>query len=39
LGNAKEFVNVFKDDLETLDILFPVLPDHLYKLTQKKDEE
>lgn len=34
LGNAKELVKIFKDDLETYDF-FPVLPRHLYELTQK----
>lgn len=39
LGSAKEFVKVFKDDLETWDLSFPVLPDHLCKLTLKDDKK
>lgn len=33
LGYAKEIVKVFKDDLDTWDLAFPVLPEHLIKLT------
>lgn len=32
LQNAKDLVKVFKDDLETNDLSFPVLPPHLHKL-------
>jgi hypothetical protein len=38
LVNAKELVKIFKEDLETGDFSFPVLPEHLYKLTLKDDE-
>ncbi len=38
LGNAKEFVKIFKEDLETKDLSFPILPEHLLKLTIKEDE-
>lgn len=36
LGNAKLLVKTFKDDLGTYDLSFPVLPEHLYKLTNKE---
>ena len=39
LENAKKMVQIFKDDLETWDLAFPILPDHLYKLTQKDDKK
>lgn len=39
LGNAKELVKIFKDDLGTWDLSFPVLPEHLFKLTLKDDEK
>ncbi len=32
LENAKQLVQAFKDDLETYDLSFPPLPEHLYKL-------
>ena len=35
LGNAKELVQLYKDDLETSSLGFPVLPIHLYNLTLK----
>ena len=35
LENAKEMVQIFKDDLSTFSLGFPSLPDHLYKLTLK----
>jgi hypothetical protein len=37
LGNAKEFVKIFKEDLEKRDLSFPILPYHLLKLTVQKD--
>jgi hypothetical protein len=36
LNYAKELVKVFKDDLDTWDLGFPILPDHLYKLVEKE---
>lgn len=39
LGNAKELLKIFKDDLDTWDLSFPVLPEHLFKLTLKDDEK
>jgi hypothetical protein len=36
LEPAKELVKIFKDDLNTKDLRFPVLPDHLYKLIEKE---
>lgn len=37
LVNAKELVKIFKDNLETYDLSFPVLPEHLYKLVKQFD--
>lgn len=37
LENAKELVKIFKDNLETYDLSFPVLPEHLYKLVKQFD--
>lgn len=37
LKNAIEFMNVFKADIETKDLRFPDLPDHLYELVLKDD--
>lgn len=39
LDNAKEFVKIFKDDIETNDLSFPILPTHLMDLTLIDDEE
>lgn len=39
LDNAKELVKVFKHDLDTWNLSFPVLPEHLYKLTLKDNEK
>jgi len=39
LENAKELVKFFKDDLETWDLSFPVLPNHLYQLIEKDDNK
>jgi len=39
LDNAKEFVKIFKDDIETNDLSFPLLPPHLTELTLIDDEE
>lgn len=33
IHNAKEFIKIFKDDLETNGILLPELPDNLYTIT------
>jgi hypothetical protein len=37
LDNAKEFVKIFKDDLDTRYLSFPILPVHLLKLTLQQD--
>ena len=37
LGNARELVKIFKDDLETYDLSFPVLPEHIYKLIRESN--
>lgn len=34
LENAKQLVAVFKEDLDTYDLSFPPLPEHLYQLIQ-----
>lgn len=39
LENAKEFIKVFKDALDTKDLRFPDLPDHLFTLTLRDDFE
>lgn len=39
LVNAKELVKIFKEDLETWDLSFPILPEHLFKLTVKDNEK
>ncbi len=39
LTDAKEFVKIFKDDLETWDMAFPILPEYLHKLTLVGDKE
>jgi hypothetical protein len=39
LGNAKEFVKIFKDDLENKGLGFPDLPEHLFELTIKEDQK
>lgn len=39
LDKAKEFVKIFKDDIETNDLIFPILPSHLAVLTLLDDEE
>lgn len=33
LENAKELLQLFKDDLDTYSLAFPRLPDHIYELT------
>lgn len=38
LGNARELVKIFKEDLDTYDLSFPVLPEYLYKLVTSSDE-
>jgi len=37
LGNARELVKIFKEDLDTYDLSFPVLPPSLYNLVEKCD--
>lgn len=37
LGNARELVKIFKDDLETYDLSFPPLPQYLYKIVTSSD--
>lgn len=39
LENAKEFLKIFKKDLETKNLNFPDLPHHLLLLTLKNDEK
>jgi hypothetical protein len=36
LENAKQLVQIFKEDLDTSDLRFPVLPSDLYKLVNSK---
>lgn len=38
LKNAKELLQIFKEDLNTYNLAFPPLPDHLYVLTLKSDK-
>lgn len=38
LENAKEMLQIFKEDLETYSLAFPPLPEHLYELTLKSDK-
>jgi hypothetical protein len=38
LENAKQLVAVFKEDLDTYDLSFPTLPEHLYNLILNSDK-
>lgn len=39
LGNAQELLKIFKDDLTTWDLAFPMFPDHLMKIFNAETRE